>query len=63
MLLDAHVDKGAGGGQCGFHLSEAVLHSLEEFIKELKIFFTGAGGRRFDRYKGYSFTELLIPFN
>ena len=32
MLLDAHVDKGAGGGQRGLHLSEAVLHSLEELF-------------------------------
>ena len=30
MLFDTHVDKGAGGGQGGLHLGEAVLHSLKD---------------------------------
>ena len=43
MLLDAHVDKGAGGGQRGLHLGEAVLHSLEGFILSSVSFGTEAG--------------------
>ena len=40
MLFDAHVDEGAGRGQRGLHLSEAVLNSLKDIsILNLTTFF------------------------
>ena len=29
VLLDAHVDEGAGGGERGLHLGQPVLHRLQ----------------------------------
>ena len=40
MLLDAHVDEGAGRGQRGLHLSEAMLHSLKEVFSNSRNFLT-----------------------